>query len=258
MPKILIADDNADEVRYPIKRQLGRIYGHENILEAVNGQIAVEMVTRHHPDVIILDIMMPVMDGIAACQAIRADSDNIGIYIIMLTGRDGGMPEGLAVGADVYLRKPCAFEELIAMVKKGLEEVALYQSSMEKQRTLETQVGNLNESRWAFQDIITSLSTGLILCTPNHMGRIRYMNPAAMQLTNRPAQELRDASVRQLFVDTDIGQLLEEILANAKPLDVPKRLRMESGKPLPVLLSGRVICNTKGEEKWIMLEVRTL
>ncbi|MBF0163485.1 MAG: response regulator [Magnetococcales bacterium] len=258
MPKILIVDDNAEEVRLPLKRQLGRIHGPEHILEAENGRIAVEMVNRHHPDVVILDIMMPVMDGIAACQAIREDSNHVGIYIIMLTGRDGGLPEGLSVGADVYLRKPCTFDELAAVVAKGLEAVAHYKASIEKQRALENQVGNLNESRWAFQDIITSLRTGLILCAPNHLGRIRYMNPAAMQLTKRPAQELRETPVGQLFIESDIGQLLEEILANAKPQDVPKTLKMEQGKSLPVLLSGRVICDSRGEEKWIMLELRML
>ncbi|MBF0181745.1 MAG: response regulator [Magnetococcales bacterium] len=258
MPKILIVDDNAEEVRDPLKRQLGRIHGPENILEAANGQSAVVMVARHHPEVIILDVMMPVMDGIAACRAIRADSDNRGIYIIMLTGRDGGMPEGLEVGADVYLRKPCAFEELQAVVRKGLEEVALHQANLEKQRALETQVGNLSESRWAFQDIITSLSSGLILCAPNRVGRIRYMNPAAVRLTGRPAQELRDVPVGHLFCEEDIGRLLEDILINLKPHDVPKTLRMEAGKPVPVLLAGRVICDTGGQEKWIMIEMRDL
>ncbi|MBF0154597.1 MAG: response regulator [Magnetococcales bacterium] len=258
MSKILIVDDNAAEVRHPIKRQLGRIHGPENILEAEDGRAAVEMVERHRPDVVILDIMMPVMDGISACQAIRSDGDNLGIYIIMLTGRDGGMPEGLAVGADVYLRKPCAFDELLAVVNRGLEEVALYKASLDKHRTLENQVGHLNESRWAFQDIITSLSVGLILCAPNPWGRIRYMNPAAMQRVGRPASELRDAPVGQLFVETDIGQLLEDILSNAKPRNIPKTLRIHQGKPLPVLLSGGVICDTRGQDKWILLELHTL
>jgi two-component system, cell cycle response regulator DivK len=258
MPKILIVDDNEDEVRRPLKRQLGRIHGSDNILEAENGRVALEIIRLGRPDVIILDVMMPIMDGVSACQAIRADQDNIGIYIIMLTGRDGGMPEGLEVGADIYLRKPCDFEELVAVVGKGLEEVKQYKKSMDHQRTLESQVENLNDLHWVFQDIITSLSTGLILCTPNATGGIRYINPAAKELIDRPSQELRDLPVGQLFLETDMGRLLEDILSNAKPHDVPKTLKaMESGS-IPVLLSGRIICNTQGKEKWIMLEVRTL
>ncbi|MBF0310427.1 MAG: response regulator [Magnetococcales bacterium] len=258
MPKILIVDDNDEEIRQPLKRQLGRVYGPDAILEAENGRQAVEMVAKYHPDVVILDVMMPVMDGIDACRAIREDSDNLGLYIIMLTGRDGGMPEGLHVGADVYLRKPCAFDELSAVVGRGLEEVGLFKASMEKQRELENEVSNLNDSRWAFQDIITSLSTGLILCTPNPMGRIRYMNPSALQLSNRSSLELRNAPVGSLFEEADFGQLLEEILANSKPHDVPKTLKMERGRSLPVLVSGRMICDTRGSEKWIMLEIKTL
>lgn len=258
MAGILIVDDNREEVRQPLKRQLGRVFGEERILEAANGRMAVEMVARHRPEVIILDVMMPLMDGIEACRVIRSLPENSGTYIIMLTGREGGLPEGLEVGADVYLRKPCSFEELLAIVQKGMAEVAEYQASLEKQQTLENQVGNLNESRWAFQDIITSLSVGLILCTPTPLGRIRYMNPAAVRLIGRPAQELRDLPVGQLFSESDMGPLLEDLLANTKAREIPKTVRTGSGKGVPVLLSGRVICDSKGQEKWIMLEVRTL
>ncbi|MBF0417511.1 MAG: response regulator [Magnetococcales bacterium] len=258
MPKILIVDDNAAEVREPLKRQLGRIYGKEQILEAMDGQMAIDMVARHRPEVIILDVMMPVMNGIDACRAIRAEEKNHGIYIIMLTGRDGGLPEGLQVGANVYLRKPCSIEELLAVVEKGMAEVAEYKANLDKQHALEDQVGNLNESRWAFQDIITSLSTGLLLCAPTPLGRIRYMNPSAVRLTDHPAQELREIPVGHLFVETDISQLLEDLLANARLWDVPKTLRTGAGKTIPVLLAGRVICDSKGQEKWIMLEMRAL
>ncbi|MBF0625352.1 MAG: response regulator [Magnetococcales bacterium] len=256
---ILIVDDNAEEVRHPMQRQLGRVYGPENILEADNGRAALEMVARHRPEVVILDIMMPVMDGIAACQAIRADVDNIGIYIIMLTGRNGGLPEGLAVGADVYLRKPWDFEELSAVVRKGLDEVARFKESLQRQRALKDQVGTLTDIRWAYQDIITSLTTGLILCAPTPAGRIRYMNPAAMRMAGRPPQELRESPLDQLFADADIGRFLDSILANAKPKNVPKTLKTDQeGHTLPVLVSGRVICDTRGQEKWLMLEVRAL
>ncbi|MBF0181742.1 MAG: response regulator [Magnetococcales bacterium] len=125
MTKILIVDDNEQEVRRPLVRQLGRVFGAECILEAANGMEAVDMLADPGVDrvgVIVLDVMMPVMDGIAACRAIRADPACEGVYIAMLTGRDGGLPEGLEVGADVYLRKPCDADELIAVVRKGLWE----------------------------------------------------------------------------------------------------------------------------------------
>ncbi|MBF0625356.1 MAG: response regulator [Magnetococcales bacterium] len=122
MSKILIVDDNEKEVRRPLVRQLGRTFGPEQILEADNGQVALEVVEREHPMVIVLDVMMPIMDGISACRLIRSKPQFANLFIIMLTGREGGLAEGLEIGADAYLRKPYDIEELTAYVRKGLKQ----------------------------------------------------------------------------------------------------------------------------------------
>ncbi|MBF0417515.1 MAG: response regulator [Magnetococcales bacterium] len=122
MAKILIVDDNEKEIRRPLVRQMGRVFGPERILEAENGQQALEIVEREHPMVILLDVMMPVMDGISACRLIRSKPQFCGIYIIMLTGREGGLAEGLEIGADAYVRKPYDIDELTAFVRKGLKQ----------------------------------------------------------------------------------------------------------------------------------------
>lgn len=139
MSKILIVDDNETEIRCPLVRQLGRVFGSERILEAANGAEALSILRAQsgHVGVIVLDVMMPVMDGIAACRAVRSAVEYDGIYIAMLTGRDGGLPEGLEVGANVYLRKPCEIEELIAVVKKGLAEFEKYRGQMTDRANLE-------------------------------------------------------------------------------------------------------------------------
>ncbi|GAB0057839.1 Protein-glutamate methylesterase/protein-glutamine glutaminase [Candidatus Magnetaquicoccaceae bacterium FCR-1] len=122
MTKILIVDDNEREIRRPLVRQMGRIFGPDKILEAENGQQALELVEREHPMVILLDVMMPVMDGISACRLIRSKPQFSGLYIIMLTGREGGLAEGLDIGADAYVRKPYDIDELTAFVRKGLKQ----------------------------------------------------------------------------------------------------------------------------------------
>lgn len=140
MPKILIVDDNEQEIRRPLVRQLGRVFGPDRILEAANGQEAISILPTQYQErigVIVLDIMMPVMDGITVCRAIRANPAYDGVYIALLTGRDGGLPEGLEVGANVYLRKPCPTDELIAVVKKGLLEFEKHQNRMIEQVELE-------------------------------------------------------------------------------------------------------------------------
>ncbi|MBF0401587.1 MAG: response regulator [Magnetococcales bacterium] len=139
MSKVLIVDDNETEIRSPLVRQLGRVFGPENILGAANGAEALSILRAQSGQVgvIVLDIMMPVMDGISTCRAVRSAVEYDGVYIAMLTGRDGGLPEGLEVGANVYLRKPCQIEEMIAVVKRGLAEFEKYQNQMADRTTME-------------------------------------------------------------------------------------------------------------------------
>ncbi|MBF0348492.1 MAG: response regulator [Magnetococcales bacterium] len=152
MSRIVIVDNHETEVRIPLMRQLGRAFGSEEIQVAGNGAEALSLLSsRNDPvGVIILDVMMPVMDGIAACRAIRANPNHDGVYIVMLTGRDGGLPEGLGVGADVYLHKPCAIEELIAVVKKGLLE-------SKKQYTLKQEHADLKKKWLQFEEELERL-----------------------------------------------------------------------------------------------------
>ncbi|WP_193771173.1 response regulator [Candidatus Magnetaquicoccus inordinatus] len=135
---ILVVDDNERDVRRPIVRQLSRVFGQERIAEANHGQEALELLSRW-PDrfaVIILDIMMPIKDGLSTCQEIRNNPNWQGIYIIMLTGRDGGLPEGLDVGADIYLHKPVSGDDLIAIVRHGLKYYRKEQKHSDKEADL--------------------------------------------------------------------------------------------------------------------------
>lgn len=122
MAKILIVDDN-DEIRDVLKLHLS-LEGHE-ILEAENGRAGVDMVGTHGPDLIILDVMMPEMDGFEACRHIHSKPSSAAVYIIMLSAKDqiGDKVSGLDTGADAYLTKPFEPEELKAQVRAGLRTV---------------------------------------------------------------------------------------------------------------------------------------
>jgi len=119
MAKILIVDDNA-AIRDVIKMHL--IMADHEVIEAENGRHGVEMATEHCPDLIILDVMMPEMDGMEACSQIRTDPACAAVYVIMLSarGETSDKVEGLNTGADAYLTKPFEPDELIAQVNAGL------------------------------------------------------------------------------------------------------------------------------------------
>ncbi len=105
---VLIADDDAG-IRNFLRRGL-RLEGYA-VTEADSGEAAVELTRTTHPDLIILDWMMPKMDGPEALRRIRASGATI--PVIFLSGRDGDRADGLALGADDYFVKPVSFLRLI-------------------------------------------------------------------------------------------------------------------------------------------------
>jgi two-component system alkaline phosphatase synthesis response regulator PhoP len=113
MPTLLIVDDESS------LRQIVRAYGEAEgytVHEAADGPGGLEAFRRHKPDLVILDIMLPGMDGLEVLQHIRRESE---VYVLMLTARDEEMDRvvGLTVGADDYLTKPFSPRELMARVK---------------------------------------------------------------------------------------------------------------------------------------------
>ncbi|PKO09458.1 MAG: DNA-binding response regulator [Chloroflexi bacterium HGW-Chloroflexi-2] len=120
MSKVLIVDDDPKLLKM-LQRTL--VYENITVFTAANGLEALPMVTTHHPDLIILDWMMPHMDGLAFIQSLRDQDDHT--LVLMLTARDAieNRVEGLESGADDYLVKPFAPAELVARVHAILRRV---------------------------------------------------------------------------------------------------------------------------------------
>jgi DNA-binding response OmpR family regulator len=92
------------------------------VLSAADGEQALEMIRHQHPDLVLLDIMLPRLDGLAVCRLVRRDADIASIPIIMLTARgtQGDKMVGLDSGADDYITKPFGLGELVARVRAVL------------------------------------------------------------------------------------------------------------------------------------------
>ncbi len=111
---ILIVDDDT-RVTNALRRTLA--YEGYHVTTALNGERALTMVRTQPPDLVILDLMLPGIDGLEVCRRLRAE--DAGIAVLMLTARDAVADRvaGLETGADDYLVKPFALEELLARVK---------------------------------------------------------------------------------------------------------------------------------------------
>lgn len=114
--KVLIADDEPNIVislEFLMKRE-----GHQ-VLVARDGAQALQTIRRERPDLVLLDVMMPLMSGFEVCQQVRADESLASTKILMLTakGRDTDLAQGLGLGADGYMTKPFSTKELAARVR---------------------------------------------------------------------------------------------------------------------------------------------
>jgi signal transduction histidine kinase/ligand-binding sensor domain-containing protein/DNA-binding response OmpR family regulator len=118
-PAVLVVDDHAD-IRAWIRSRFEDAY---RVIEAADGQAAIELARSATPDVIISDVAMPRMDGFELVRALKRDSETDFIPVILLTARaaDGDRPEGLERGADDYLVKPFSMPELLVRVRNLIE-----------------------------------------------------------------------------------------------------------------------------------------
>ena len=118
-PEVLIIDDNID-IRTYLRSALSEKY---NVSEAADGKVGLELARKIVPDIVLSDIMMPVMDGLAFCQQLKTDKAISHIPVILLTARslDEQRAEGYEHGADAYLSKPFSLRLLLSRIDNLIE-----------------------------------------------------------------------------------------------------------------------------------------
>jgi DNA-binding response OmpR family regulator len=132
--KILVVDDErvlAETIGYNLRRQ-----GYAAIA-AHDGQEALQVARREKPDAIILDVMLPKLDGFDVCRTLRQETP---VPILMLTAREDEIDKvlGLEIGADDYLTKPFSMRELLARVKALLRRGEMLQGARDERAVVET------------------------------------------------------------------------------------------------------------------------
>jgi len=171
--RILIVDDEPFNVDY-LEQELEDL-GYETV-SAGNGKEAIDKVATDPPDLILLDVMMPVMDGFAACRVLKGNEETRLIPIVIMTALDGidDRIKGIEAGADDFLTKPVNPRELIARI----------QTALKLKHAVDRKLGELSKIKDHFAKFV-----------PEAVKRLVAANPDAPELAKR------ESDVSVLFVD---------------------------------------------------------
>ena len=143
-PVVLVADDEPDMRRF-LRSQLDEDY---DVLEAADGIQATEKAMQFLPDIILLDMMMPEMDGLAVCRELRQHEETAVVPIILLTARADEETKfnALELGANDFLAKPFSSTELHARIKNLIESHDFQRNLSQKNRALSNTIDQLKET----------------------------------------------------------------------------------------------------------------
>lgn len=158
-PLILIVDDNPANVEIFQMRLAANNY---KIITAMDGEAALRMAKNHLPDLILLDIMMPKMDGISACRHIKSDPSLPFMPIIMVTAKAASQDivAGLEAGGDEYLTKPVDHAALVSRVRSMLRIKELHDTVQEQSAQLKFQLETATKIQSLFYPRIPELEGG--------------------------------------------------------------------------------------------------
>ena len=207
LPDILIVDDNADMRRYLRTLLAARYY----VLEAPDGQSGLQLAREKVPDLIISDVMMPVMDGLAFCKSLKEDFITSHIPVILLTARstEAQQMEGYEHGADAYLTKPFRADLLMSRIDNLLRS----------RQQLQTIFNGKPQDEQAVQ---MTTQDKLFIDQLREVVRERMSNP---NLKMDELGELLGISRVQLYRKV-------KVLTGLSPVELLRQMRLERGKVL--------------------------
>ena len=195
-PCILIVDD--EPMNLDILQTRLAVHGYE-ILTATNGEEALAMACAQQPDLILLDIMMPKVDGIDVCRRLKADASLPFMPVIMVTAKADSkdVVAGLEAGTDEYLTKPVDQAVLVARVKSMLRIKALHDTVQEQAARLEAQSNQLAEWNRTLEQRVAEQLTEL-----QRVGRLkRFFSPQLAELVvSSGGEKLLESHRREITV----------------------------------------------------------
>jgi len=227
LSRILVVDDNPDN-RYSLRLLLG---GYE-VLEAENGEQAIELARAQRPHCILLDVQMPGMDGIEVCKRLRASRETGSIPIILVTAhqRDtDSVVRGLAAGGDDYVTKPVAQQEILARVRAMLRIRELQDRLEVLNEDLEEQVRRRTDE---LRQIYATVPVGIY--TLDGAGRITSFNRWLARMLGYEPEEVVGRGIAELFAPGYDTVYWLDLCRREGRSAAEHEARRRDGTPIPV------------------------
>jgi PAS domain S-box-containing protein len=248
---ILVVDDESDSLM--LLTNILAAEGYE-VRSANSGQLALASAASRVPDLVILDIRMPGMDGFEVCRRLKANEKMRDVPVIFLSSADGvdDRVAGLALGAVDYIAKPFPREELVARVRTHLElgrlRTRLESHVMERTTELQSVIERLHESEGRFREIADTAPILIWISTPDKL--CSFFNKGWLNFTGRSmGQELGNGWLEGVHPD-DVGPCFQNYSTcfdERQSFRIEYRLRRADGEYRWVLDRGAPRFTASGE-----------
>jgi len=209
-PCVLLVDDNPQNLKVLYETLRDR---HYQLVIANDGEKAIQLAWRHRPEVILLDIMMPGMDGYEVCEQLKQNPETALSAIVFLSALNDvdAKVKGFNAGGADYIAKPFQAQEVIARVDTHVRVIQLDRALQARNRQLESEQAG----------ILNAIFEGIYGLDPE--GQITFANPAAAEIVGTTQDQLVGASVKELHFPED---------AQAGDVDHARRVLCLDGEPV--------------------------
>ena len=203
---ILVVDD--DEINRVV---MGQQLDEYNVVKCSNGLDALTSIEENKPDLVLLDLMMPGLNGYEVCQKLRQKYNQIELPIILVTAKNHleDLTQGFSTGANDYLAKPFHNEELLSRVENQLRLSMLHrinEDNLKMRSQIETYAQadtELRNSRFRLQQVLESIKAGFIAF--ELPGKIFSLNQRAAEMLGTDREAVIDKDINSLFFDSEVN-----------------------------------------------------
>lgn len=241
---ILIVDDLQVDAR--LVESILRGAGYSCVTATSDPLAACDLHRKHRFDLVVLDVLMPGMDGFEVLAALHTIDPEIQVPVIMVTAEPDYMKRALEAGARDFIGKPVRMVELLSRVRNALERSLLAKDAKARgrmlERTLHERTDDLHEAEDRFRALVEQSITGIYIVEAGHF---TYANPRLCEWLGYTLEELRDISIIDLVHEVDRERLIENRrrrdAGDHDALTATYRFKRRDGRILHLSVSAKMI-----------------